>query len=189
MSGQISLTRDRYLDSISQSKAAATELAEKLTMTQMTWQPGGGERWSVAECFDHLAAATEVMLDAMQSAVNEARPGANAACFRTAGFFSKRMIDETEPPPRRKLPAPAKIRPRPTLNPEGILPRFLESLDRVTALVSSAAGKDLNAVRFRLPPVPLLRITAASGLLLIAAHVRRHLWQAGQVLQDPDFPR
>jgi len=188
MSDQISLTRDEYLDSIRQAKASAAEFGEKLTMTQMTWQPGGGERWSVAECLDHLAAATTVILDAMQPAISQARPGVDASRFRTSGFLSKKIVSDTEPPPRTKLPAPANIRPRPTLNPEGILPRFLESMDRLSAVVASTAGKDLNAVRFRLPPFPLLRITAGSGLLLTAAHVRRHLWQAGQVTEDPDFP-
>lgn len=189
MSEQISLTRDQYLDSIRQAKASALELAEKLSMTQMTWQPGGGARWSVAECLDHLAVATGVFLDAMDPAISQARPGANASQFRTAGFLSKKLVCDTEPPPKSKMSSPAKIRPRPTLNPEGILPRFLESLDRVSALVSSTAGKDLNGVRFHPPLIPLLRITVGSGLLLVGAHVRRHLWQAGQVTREPDFPR
>jgi DinB superfamily len=189
MSEPISLTRDQYLDSIRHSKASAIQLGEKLTMTQLTWQPKGGERWSVAECFDHLAAATEVFLDAMEPAVRQAPPGANASEFRTAGLLSKKLVRDTEPPPRTKLPSPAKLLPRPTLNPEGILPRFLESMDRLSVLVGSTAGKDLNAVRFHPPLIPLLRITAGSGLLLVEAHVRRHLWQAGQVTQDPDFPR
>ena len=189
MSEPISLTREQYLDSIRQSKASAIELAEGLTMTQMTWQPGGGARWSVAECLDHLASATGIFLDAMQPAISQAGPGANASQFRATGFISKKLVLETEPPPKRKLSSPAKIRPRPTLNPEGILPRFLESLDRISALVASTAGKDLNRVRFHPPLIPLLRISAGSGLLLVAAHVRRHLWQAGQVTQEPDFPR
>lgn len=189
MSEQISLTRDQYLDSIRDAKAEATEFAEKLTMTQMTWQPRDGAHWSVAECLDHLATSTDFVLDAMGTAVGQARPGANASQFRTAGFLSKKLVCDAEPPPRTKLPSPAKLRPRPTLNPEGILPRFLTAMDRILALVGSTAGKDLNAVRFQLPPIPLLRITAGSGLLLVGAHVRRHLWQAERVTREPDFPR
>jgi hypothetical protein len=189
MSGQISLTRDQYLDSIRQVKASAVELAEKLTMTQMTWQPGGGERWSVSECLDHLAIFTEIYLDSMELAIGDAGSGAASGVFRTAGYPSARFTREAEPPPRRKIPAPAKIRPRPTLYPEGILPLFLKGMDRVSALVESTAGKDLNSVRFRNPFLPIVRFTVATGFLIIAAHVRRHLWQAEEVTRDPDFPR
>ena len=189
MAAQISRTREQYVESISHLSTAAAELAAGLNMTQLTWQPGGGERWSILECLDHLAISSEIYLDAMQPAVGDARPGSAAAVFQTAGFPSTKFVRDLEPPPRTKIRAPAKIRPRPTLNPEGILPQFLKSMDRVSALVASSSGKDLNAVRFRNPLFPVIRFTVASGFLMLAAHGRRHLWQAEQVLQEPDFPR
>jgi len=189
MAGQISVTREQYLDSIRQVSAAAADLAARLNMNQMTWQPAAGERWSISECLDHLAISTGVYLDAMEQAIGDARPGASAAVFRTAGFPSSKFAQELEPPSRRKMRAPGKIRPRPTLNPEGILPQFLKTMDRVSALVASTSAKDLNSVRFRNPLLPLLRFTVASGFLIISAHGRRHLWQAEQVTQERDFPQ
>ena len=189
MAGQISLTREQYLDSIRRLSAAANSLAGRFTMTQLTWQPQAGERWSMLECLDHLAVSTGVYLDAMQPAIGDARSGAAASLFRTAGFPSTKFARDLEPPPRRKIPAPGKIRPRPTLNPEGVLPLFLKAMDRVTALVESSAGRDLNSVRFRNPLIPLVRFTLASGFLIVAAHGRRHVWQAEQVASEPDFPR
>ena len=190
MGAPISVTREQYLDAIRQVRAAADDLASRLNMTQETWQPKNGERWSIVECLDHLAISTAVYLDAMEPAIMEARSGApGATVFRTAGWPSTKMVRDLEPPPRMKFPAPGKIRPRPTLNPEGILPRFLSTMDRVSALVTSTANKDLNTVRFRNPLFPLLRFTVASGFLIIAAHARRHVWQAEQVTHEPDFPR
>jgi hypothetical protein len=188
MPAGISLTREQYLDSIRQLTAAANDLAARYNMNQLTWQPAAGERWSIMECLDHLAIATGIYLDAMQPAIGDARAGAAAAIFRTAGLPSEKFTRDLEPPARRKIPAPGKIRPRPTLNPEGILPQFLKSMERVSALVASTSGKDLNAVRFRNPLIPLLRFTVSSGFLIIAAHGRRHIWQAEQVTQEPDFP-
>jgi hypothetical protein len=188
MAGQISITREQYLDSIRQLCDAASELDDRLTMNQMTWQPEAGERWSISECLDHLAISTGIYLDAMESAIGDARFSEAAAIFRTAGLPSTRFARDLEPPPRRKMPAPGKMRPRPTLNPEGILPQFLKTMDRVSALVRSTARKDLNTVRFRNPLVPVVRFTVASGFLIIAAHGRRHLWQAEQVTREPDFP-
>lgn len=189
MAGTISLTRGQYLDSVRELSAAANHLVARFNMNQLTWQPGAGERWSMLECLDHLAIATEVYLDAMEPAMRKARPAtAVTAVFRTAGFPSTKFVQDLEPPPRRKIPAPGKIRPRPTLNPEGILPRFLKSMDRLTALAPSAPDGDLNSVRFRNPFLPLVRFTLASGFLIVVAHARRHIWQAGQVAQEQDFP-
>ncbi len=188
MSEQISLTREQYLETIRDVKASITELAGGLNMTQMTWQPGAGERWSVSECLDHLAIFTDIYLDSMEPAIRGAGSGAASGVFRTAGYPSARFTREAEPPPRRKIPAPRKIQPRPTLNPESILPRFLKEMDRVSSLVESTTGKDLNTVRFRNPFLPLVRFTAATGFLIIGAHLRRHLWQAEQVIREPDFP-
>jgi hypothetical protein len=62
-------------------------------------------------------------------------------------------------------------------------------MERIASLVTSSAGKDLNSVRFRNPLVPLVRFTVSSGFLIIAAHARRHMWQAEQVTHESDFPR
>jgi hypothetical protein len=187
MSG-VTLTREEYLDSIRELREAATRLGERFSLNQTTWQPRAGEGWSMLECLDHVAISTGSYLDAMEHAIGNARPGTGASVFRTAGLPSAKFLSSLEPPVRTKLRAPSKIRPRPTLNPEGILPAYLKTMDRVSSLVASTAGKDLNTVRFRNPLFPLLRFTVASGFLILAAHGRRHLWQAEQIVSEPDFP-
>jgi hypothetical protein len=62
-------------------------------------------------------------------------------------------------------------------------------MDRVSSLIASTSGKDLNAVRFRNPLVPFVCFTVSNGLIIIAAHGRRHIWQAEQVTHEPDFSR
>ncbi len=186
MPGQISLTREQYVESIRALMAAAEALATKYDMRQLTWQPLAGEGWSMLECLDHLTVSTGLTLDAIESAAGDARAGAGE--FRSGGAPSEWFLKRLEPPPSKKVPAPASFRPRPTLNPEGVLPQFQQAMERTLALVRNSAGKDLNGVRYRNPVLPLIRFTAASGLLIIAAHGRRHLWQAEQVAKDADFP-
>ncbi len=189
MPAKISLTREQYLASIRQLTASANDLTRGLNMDQLTWQPAAGEKWSILECLDHVAISVGIYLDAMEPAIRDARPGSSAAIFQTAGYLSTKFTRAMEPPPRQKMYASGKIRPRPTLNPEGILPLFLAAMDRVTTVAASGAGKDLNSVRFRNPLFPVVRFTVSSGFLIVAAHGRRHLWQAEQVTREPDFPR
>jgi hypothetical protein len=187
---RVSLTSQQYLNSIGTLTAAAIELAARYNLNQLTWQPGAGERWSILECLDHLAISTGIYLDAMDISIGNARPGPEAGIFHTAGLPSTRFVNDLEPPVTRKLiRAPAKIRPRPTLHPEDILPQYLKAMERLTTAVTSSINKDLNAVRFRNPVIPLLRLTVASGFLISAAHGRRHMWQAEEVTKEPDFPR
>ncbi len=189
MAGQISLTRDQYLDSIRQLIAAANALAERYDLNQLTWQPEAGERWNILECLDHIVVSSDLYLDSMERAASDARAGGAADVFRAGGAPSTWFTRTMEPPPAKKVPAPGGFRPRPTLNPEGILPQYRKTMDRVVRLVASTSGRDLNSIRFRHPLFSPLRFTVASGLLVIAAHGRRHLWQAEQVAANADFPK
>jgi hypothetical protein len=184
----ISLTREQYLDSIQQLRDRAASYGSELTASQLTWQPQGGARWSVLECLDHMVVFNGQYLPAVETAAAGAPSGGRAGEFRTAGFPSQKFLSFTEPPPKTKVKAPGKIAPRPTLNPEKIIPDFLNSLERISGFVRSTSGKDLNAVRFTNPFIPILRFTVGSGLLVLAAHTRRHMYQADQILKDPEFP-
>lgn len=183
------MTREQYLDSIDQIVRRAKELGNRYNLTQLTWQPAGGEAWSIYENLDHLTISVDVYLAAIEAVLPGARSGGAADTIRASGFVAPRFLAGLEPPVQRKFRAPGKIRPRPTLNPEKILPDFLEATNRVVLLVKSSAGKDLNSVRFRNPLIPVLRFSVSSGLLIAAAHGRRHLWQAEQIPKDPGFPK
>jgi hypothetical protein len=58
----------------------------------------------------------------------------------------------------------------------------------VKALLAESAGFDLNGTRFVNPFLPLVRFSLATGFQVIAAHQRRHLWQAARVKANPGLP-
>jgi hypothetical protein len=60
-------------------------------------------------------------------------------------------------------------------------------------LALSARGLDLASVKCEFPTLPALlrpfvRMPLGARLNLLTAHDRRHLWQAEQVRNHPDFP-
>ena len=65
---------------------------------------------------------------------------------------------------------------------------FLHSQEDMRRVVRESADLDLNRIRFRNPFIGFLRFTVGAGLLIIAAHNRRHLWQAEQVRRAAGFP-
>jgi len=55
--------------------------------------------------------------------------------------------------------------------------------------VATSAKFNVNRIRFRNPFVRSIRFTVGTGLLIISAHDRRHLWQAEQVRRSEGFPQ
>ena len=52
-----------------------------------------------------------------------------------------------------------------------------------------ANGLDLARARVSSPVSKWLRLSLGSGFALMAAHERRHLWQAREISETPGFPR
>jgi hypothetical protein len=148
-----------------------------------TWREAPGT-WSVAECLDHLATANRVYLEAM-------RPPAEAARARgrvrrgpaRPGIVGRLFIRSLEPPVSRrfKARAPQIIRPRPSPPLAEAFAAFTASQEEVRIYLRSCADLDLARIRFPNPLVRGIRFSLATGLHVIAAHERRHLWQAWRV--------
>ena len=85
-------------------------------------------------------------------------------------------------PPRRKFRAPKKVQPAVFNGGEEVLAAFFGSHQEIRSVIQDCAGMDLNRFFwFRSPFVLWLSMTIGDGLLLMAAHERRHLWQAKHV--------
>jgi hypothetical protein len=176
------------LDDIEKSDQEARRIIAGLSEVQVNWQPRDAA-WSMAQCLDHLARANTVYAAALRAAVVDAR----AARKPRRGpiqpaWFSRFFIRTLEPPPKRKLRAPKKIVPASRIAAHEALGAFLGSQEEVRAVVREGAGLDLNRIRFHNPFIGFLRFTVGAGLLIIAAHNRRHIWQAEQVRQSAGFP-
>ena len=58
---------------------------------------------------------------------------------------------------------------------------FLKSQDKIRDYLSTNADLDLAGIRFPNPLIPGIRFSLATGLHVLTAHERRHLWQAWRV--------
>jgi hypothetical protein len=61
--------------------------------------------------------------------------------------------------------------------------------DRVLLFVEQADGVNLARAKFRSPFSKLLKLSLGQGTAVMLAHARRHLWQASEVRQCPDFAK
>ena len=163
----------------------ARALVAGLTEEQGVWKTDPGA-WSVAQCLDHLATANRVYLRAMEPAAERAlAAGRRRRGPALPGLVGGWFVRSLEPPvkPRFKMKAPVKIVPRPSPSLRDAAAQFLASQADVRTFLEKYADIDLAGVRFVNPFIRGVRFSLATGLHVIAAHERRHLWQARRVCE------
>jgi hypothetical protein len=168
----------------------AVDIAAPLTDEQFHWQPDQGRAWSIALCIEHLATANRVYGEPMREAVDAAR----SKNLRRTGpisstIFGRMFAWSMEPPVRRRMKAPTKIIPASGGTRVEILKRYHDAHERILQLIVECAEVDANRATFTNPFINLVRVRVGTAFHIIAAHDRRHLWQAEQVLEAPGFPR
>lgn len=173
---------ERALDAAEQDARA---LIDGLPEPLGTWRPRP-DAWSVAECLDHLATANRVYLAAMRPAAERAQhDGRRRRGPAIPGWIGGLFVRSLEPPVTgRRTRAPLAIRPRqgPPLADAAV--HFFAAQDEVRAFLRTFADVDLTGVRFVNPFIRGLRFSLATGLHVIPAHERRHLWQAWRVRRE-----
>ena len=161
----------------------ARALLEGLTAAQGVWRPQP-TAWSIAHCLDHLATANRVYLGAMEPPAERAlQRGRLRRGPAVPGLIGAWFVRTLEPPvkPRFKMKAPKKIVPRPSPPLDDAAAQFSASQADVRAFLRTYADIDLAGVLFPNPFVRGVRFSLATGLHVIVAHERRHLWQAWNV--------
>ncbi len=167
----------------------AQALLEGLPDEAVFWQPDDGRAWSIAQCLDHLTAANGAYLVAMRAGLERSsRPRREGPI--APGVFGRFFVSSLEPPARKglRMKAPRRIVPGPRRPRAELLQSFGRSLDALQGLVDDVAELDLNRVTFANPFVSVIPMGIGTGLLVVAAHCRRHLWQARNVRNHPGLP-
>lgn len=169
--------------------AVADALAAPLSEPQLDWRPAP-PRWSVAECLNHLNVTAEKYLPRLEEMIAHGRAEGRVGRgpFRHP-FIGNWFIRMLEPPPRRRLRVPGVFAPLPGRPAGSLLPEFRRLRAALLDLVAEADGLDLAALKTASPAARFFTLTLGQCFGALAAHDRRHLWQARQVVGHPDFPR
>jgi len=172
------------------NSASAETVAAELTEEQLNWKPSA-DRWSIAQCLEHLSFATNSFEKYFEAALTRGR--ARAAAGGSAGYKPTIMggwlAKHVSPESARKLSAPKILRPAASSNIRGSLEMFLQQQDRFLEFVRRSEGIDYNKTRLRSPVTPLVRYSLADAFVITVLHGQRHLAQAQHVREMTEFPR
>ena len=179
---------EEYARQVEAIKRDATDLVVELSEAQFNWRPEAG-RWSIAECLTHLNVTARQYFPLIRAAIEQARARhlLSAGPFRH-GFLGNWFVRSLEPPVKRRFKAPKIFVPPPDQPFVSVVPEFMGVQEQLLRFVRDANGVDLARAKVHSPASRLIRISLGQSLALLAAHERRHLWQARQVKDNPRFP-
>jgi hypothetical protein len=179
---------ESYQDQLLSIRQDATGLMSGLSDVQFNWQPEPG-RWSMAGCFDHLnLSAAQLFIPRIDKAIAIAR----AEDLKSNGpfaysAFERWCVRTNDAPPRMRYKAPRRVRPAAGKPLDQVRADFLRWQDELGRRIQESDGLDLRRAKYK-SPIPLVKWSLGAFFQLMLAHERRHVWQARQVRQNPQFP-
>ena len=168
-------------------KADATKPTSGLSDEQFNWQPSP-KRWSVGQCLEHLnifgkgtvvPALDELIANAEKRKLYSDGP------FRH-GRLGNWIIRFLDAPADKRIRTAKSFIPPAELSKAKVMETFLTLQDDFIERLEHADGLNLAAVKKRLPMPVWLNL--GQWFAFAAAHERRHLRQAKQVVTETNFP-
>ena len=159
-----------------------------LNEEQFAWSPHP-ERWSMAQCFDHLNVTNQIFLRHFEAAVRQGRAdGVLSDGPYAYGFLSRLVLRLVTPPVKYRFKASAAWAPRPGRSMADITAEWRETHERFARIVRDANGLDIVKIKVPSPVSSLFKFSLGIGFWIMTAHDRRHIRQARDVRNQANFP-
>ncbi|HEY6853216.1 MAG TPA: DinB family protein [Gemmatimonadales bacterium] len=139
-------------------------------------------RWSPAECVAHLTLTTQAYLPLLDAALARGAMAARVPRYRRdlPGWLLSTTL---EPPVRFRMKTLAAFVPASTGSRAEVSADFARGQAELVRRLEKASGLDLNQLKIVSPFSSRLSYNVYSAFRILAAHERRHLWQAEQARQ------
>jgi hypothetical protein len=140
-------------------------------------------RWSAAECLAHLSISSEMFLPVLRAAIAKARQNAKKRGKPKMDLLGRVLAWFLEPPIRTKVKTSAPFVPKSTRAKADAFGEFASLQEKLIDLLRDAREADLHA-KIVSPFDKRVRYNLFSAFRIVAAHERRHLWQAEQAVAE-----
>lgn len=156
----------------------AARLLGRLSEAEAKRRPVSGG-WSPGECVGHLTLTTERFLPLLDAALAKSgRLESERKPRYRSSFLAWLLAKSLEPPARVRFKTTPPFVPGTEESLTGIRNAFAKSQDALRARLKTADGRDLNRAMVQSPFNAKLSYNVYAGFRILAAHQRRHLWQA-----------
>jgi len=148
---------------------------------QLNWRPAP-DRWSIAQCFDHLVRGNALLLEAAQRALREGPRSVWQRLPLWPALFGWLLIRSQGPKVSRKFTAPSRARPATSQLPGDIIHRFVAQHLEAEVWMRGLDQRVTSRAVMISPFIEVVTYSVLDGLRLMVAHDRRHFEQARRVM-------
>jgi len=178
--------RDRAVAELEGSKKAFLDATRGLSAEQWNFK-AAPERWSVAECSEHIALSEGFIFGLVSERIMKApaNPEKRDAARGKDELIIKMMQDRSH-----KATAPEPIDPAKhgIMAPEESVKLFLDNRGHTIEYIKTTQ-EDLRDHLFDHPVPAIGTLDGYQWIMLISGHTRRHTAQILEVKADPNFPK
>ena len=171
--------RERAIASLEESRQRLLDVTRRLSPSQLAYRPAP-DRWSVAECVEHIILVESSILRAIEKTVQQSADAPKSA-FENDDALLARVVDRNE-----RMKGPERLMPTGRWSHDELFREF-EAARKRTADFAATTDASLRQSGF---PHPFFGpLDCYQWLLLIAVHGERHRAQAEEVMASAEFPR
>jgi hypothetical protein len=173
---------DSLLQELRETRARAEAIFNSRKPAELLRRPEE-KRWSAAQSLEHLNITNRAYLPRLSEVIRILREKNLVSHGSFRMDWNARLLKYwLEPPSRLRLPTGAAFQPGSPQDPAAVLSAFQSIGQEVEEELAAARTLALDAEKIRSPFSENMKYNVYSAFTLIAAHNRRHLWQAGNAL-------
>jgi len=167
----------------SEAKSSFGNLSE----SQLNWKPSA-DRWSVAQCFDHLLQSNKGYLPIIDSVLAGKKPTLLERVPVFPGLLGKLLIKQLDPTTTRKLKSPKNFVPAQSDISASVIDDFVDQQNTIVQKMKSTDHLNLEKIIITSPAVSAVTYSLMDAYRVIVVHEARHFQQAKRVTEESGFP-
>jgi len=167
--------------------AEAKSAFGNLNPSQLNWKPSP-ERWSVAQCFDHLLTSNRGYLPIFDSVLAGRKRTFWESMPLLPGLGAKLLIKSLDPATTRKLKAPKNFQPAESDIRATVIDDFVEQQRLIVEKMKATQHLDVDQIIITSPALSVVTYSLMDAYRVIVVHEARHFQQAKRVTEEPAFP-
>ena len=158
-----------------------------LSPAQLNWKPSA-ERWSVAQCFEHLLTTSKGYFPQIEGVIAGIKPTFWQRMPVLPGLAGRLLIKSLDPKSTRKIKAPKKFQPAQSDISASVLDDFVDQQAKIVEKMKATEHLDLEKIIITSPVAAAITYSMMDAYRVIVVHERRHFEQARRVTEEPAFP-
>ena len=158
-----------------------------LSPSQLNWKPSP-ERWSVAQCFEHLLTSNKGYLPIIDNVLAGYKRTFWQSMPVLPGLMGKLLVKSMDPASTRKVKAPKRFQPAQSEIRGSIINDFVDQQKQIVDKMKATEHLDLEKIVITSPVAGVVVYSLMDAYRLIVVHEQRHFQQAKRVTEEPGFP-